>query len=298
MIKSVQGRRLFTLILIVCVGLISAGGCARSVSTPPGRDAGVFGDATNSSTGSSLTKSLTSAPVVGTEQVASTDRKIIFNASLGLDVVDAEKALSACELLIVKYGGFVAQSSLQKSDIRVVGTATLRVPVDKVTQLMDNLAELGTVTGRSSGSEDVTSQYIDLQARLKVLRAEEEQLVTFLKKAADIKDMLAIQEQLRSVRTEIEQDEGQQRYMDNATSLATVTVQLVQTTEAFVAPRGFGSAFVQSLIRFGHGLAAFWTWLGGSIVFIVFYGLLLWGLVWIALRGVRRRVHKNEPPQA
>jgi hypothetical protein len=179
----------------------------------------------------------------------------------------------------------------------VVGTATLRVPAEKVNQLMDSLAELGTVTSRSSGSEDITSQYIDLQARLKVLRAEEEQLVTFLKKAADIKEMLAVQEQLRAVRTEIEQDEGQQRYMDNATSLATVTVQLVQTTEAFVAPRGFGSAFVQSLVRFGHGLAAFWTWLGGSIVFIVFYGLLLWALAWVALRMMRRRAHKSQPPQ-
>jgi len=110
--------------------------------------------------------------------------------------------------------------------------------------------------------------------------------------------MLAVQEQLGSVRTEIEQYEGQQRYMDTATSLATVTVQLVQTTRAFVTPRGFGSAFVQSLVRFGHGLAAFWTWLGGAIVFILFYGLLLWAVAWTVMRIVRRRGHRSQPPQA
>lgn len=294
---ALNARLRWFLVLILIVGVIAAGGCAKSASTPQRDGAGMSGDTLNSFTDFSGTKSAASVPSVATEQAASADRKIIFNASLALDVLDAEKTLSTCELLVVKYGGFVAQSSLQKSDTRVVGTATLRVPAEKVNQLMDSLAELGTVTSRSSGSEDITSQYIDLQARLKVLRAEEEQLVTFLKKAADIKEMLAVQEQLRAVRTEIEQDEGQQRYMDNATSLATVTVQLVQTTEAFVAPRGFGSAFVQSLVRFGHGLAAFWTWLGGSIVFIVFYGLLLWALAWVALRMMRRRAHKDQPPQ-
>jgi hypothetical protein len=294
---ALNARLRWFLVLILIVGVITAGGCAKSASTPQRDGAGMSGNTLNSFTDFSGTKSAASVPSVATEQVASADRKIIFNASLALDVLDAEKTLSTCELLVVKYGGFVAQSSLQKSDTRVVGTATLRVPAEKVNQLMDSLAELGTVTSRSSGSEDITSQYIDLQARLKVLRAEEEQLVTFLKKAADIKEMLAVQEQLRAVRTEIEQDEGQQRYMDNATSLATVTVQLVQTTEAFVAPRGFGSAFVQSLVRFGHGLAAFWTWLGGSIVFIVFYGLLLWALAWVALRMMRRRAHKDQPPQ-
>jgi hypothetical protein len=109
--------------------------------------------------------------------------------------------------------------------------------------------------------------------------------------------MLAVQEQLRTVRTQIEQYEGQQRYMDNATSLATVTAQLTQTTETFVAPRGFGSAFVQSLARFGHGLAAFWTWFGGSVVFLVFYGLLIWGLAWIVLRLRHRHSRKSLPPQ-
>ncbi|WP_279386284.1 DUF4349 domain-containing protein [Candidatus Cryosericum hinesii] len=221
----------------------------------------------------------------------------MFNASLSLDVVDAEKAFSDCEILVAKYGGFVAQSSLQKSDTQVLATAVLRVPAAKATQLMNDLAGLGTVTSRSSGSDDVTSQYIDIQARLKVLRAEEAQLVEFLKKATNIKDMLAVQEQLGSVRTQIEQYEGQQRYMDNATSLATVTAQLAQTTEVFVAPRGFGSAFVQSLARFGHGLAAFWTWLGGSAVFLVFYGLLIWALAWIVLRLRKRHSRKSLPPQ-
>jgi hypothetical protein len=274
-------------------------GCVKRAAVSPGFDSATSGSVQNKGTSVGAAGTESSAPAVTTtaDQQALTDRKIIFNASLSLDVVDAEKAFNDCEILVAKYGGFVAQSSLQKSDTQVVATVVLRVPAAQVTQLMNGLAGLGTVTSHSSGSEDVTSQCIDIQARLKVLRAEEEQLVGFLKKATNIKDMLAVQEQLGSVRTEIEQYEGQQRYMDNATSLATVTVQLTQTTEAFVAPRGFGSAFVQSLAQFGHGLAAFWTWLGGSAVFIAFYGLLIWALAWIVLKLMKRRSHKSLPPQ-
>jgi hypothetical protein len=298
MTQSLKVRRFLALILVVAVAAIAVTGCAKrsAVSPEPGVQTS-NGVLKGLPAGTSDTSSPVLAPTAPVAQQAAIDRKIIFNASLSLDVVDAEKAFSDCEILVAKYGGFVAQSSLQKSDTQVLATAVLRVPAAKATQLMNDLAGLGTVTSRSSGSDDVTSQYIDIQARLKVLRAEEEQLLGFLKKATSIKDMLAVQEQLSSVRTQIEQYEGQQRYMDNATSLATVTAQLTQTTEVFVAPRGFGSAFVQSLARFGHGLAAFWTWLGGSAVFIVFYGLLIWALAWVVLKLRQHRSHRSLPPQ-
>lgn len=299
MTESLRVRRFFTLVLVFLAVTITASGCAKRASISPGFDSVASGDIVDKGYSIGANGSESSTPISATtaEQQMVIDRKIIFNASLSIDVIDAEKAFSDCEILIVKYGGFVAQSSLKKSDTQVVAATVLRVPAAKVTQVMDDLVKLGTVTSRSSGSDDVTSQYIDIQARLKVLQAEEEQLVGFLKKATNIKDMLAVQEQLRSVRTQIEQYEGQQRYMDNATSLATITVQFVQTTETFIAPRGFGSAFVQSLARFGHGLAAFWTWFGGSIVFIVFYGLLICGLVWVVLKLMGRRLHRRLPPQ-
>ena len=298
MTQSLRVRRFLVLILVVAVAVIAVTGCAKRSAVSPELGAATSdGVVKGLPAGTPGTQSSAPAPKTATDQQAATDRKIIFNASLSLDVIDAEKALNDCEILVAKYGGFVAQSSLQKSDTQVLATAVLRVPAARVTELMNGLAGLGTITSRNSGSDDVTSQYIDIQARLKVLRAEEVQLVGFLKKATNIKDMLAVQEQLRTVRTQIEQYEGQQRYMDNATSLATVTVQLAQTTEVFVAPRGFGSAFVQSLARFGHGLAAFWTWFGGSVVFIAFYGLLIWALAWIILRLRQRRSHRSPPPQ-
>lgn len=288
-------QRTAVVILFLCFMIVSAGCASRSASLGT-KDSG------RTTTGMSFQgydKAASETPVIASNPSDSTtaDRKIIFTATLTVDVSDAEKAFRNAESLAAKWGGFIAQSSLRKGDTQVTAHLTLRVPAAKATQLIDELSALGTVTDRNSGSEDVTSAYIDVQARLKVLRAEEEQLTAFLKKATTIKDMLAVEEQLKTVRTEIEQYEGQQRYMDNATSLATVDVDLVQTTGSFVAPRGFWSAFVQSLARFGHGLAAFWTWLGGSLVFIVFYGLLFGGATWLTVGILRRRRAKGNAGQ-
>lgn len=291
--KGVRFRQGLVLFIVCVLTVALLGGCSRQASQTPAPDQtsagreGLF-------LGSSDKASTSGVPSTAEQTIV--DRKIVMNASLSLEVADAEKTLADCERLATKLGGYVAESSLRKSDNRIVGSVTLRVPAAATAQALQELAALGTVTGRSSGSQDVTAQYIDVDARLKVLRAEEEQLLGFLKKAGTIKDMLAVQEQLRTVRTEIEQYEGQQRYLDNATSLATVSVELVQTVAAFVSPRGFGEAFADSLVRFGHGLATFWTWLGGAIVYLAFWGVLLWGCALLVRRVVRRKPSKPVPP--
>ncbi len=132
------------------------------------------------------------------------DRKIILTAGPAIDVPDAEKSLKSADTLAMKHGDFVTESSFRRSRMQVTAALAVRVPAAKVTRFTDELAALATVTGRSSGSEDVTPSYIDIQARLKVLRAEEEQFVTFLEKATMIKGMLAVREQLPIVRTGID----------------------------------------------------------------------------------------------
>lgn len=286
-----------TILILVVAAMLLATGCARR-SASDLRDGSYVGTTPSESISKGTADNTGSPPSGGTSGSTTVDRKIIFNASLSVEVEDAEKALTACTSIAAAQGGFIAQSSLQKNSAYVEASIVLRIPSAKIATAMDEVVKLGTVTGRSSGSEDVTSQYIDVEARLKVLRAEEEQLLTFLKKATKIEEMLAVQAQLRSVRTEIEQLEGQQRYLDNATSLATLTVTLRQTLATFVAPRGFGSAFGQSLVRFGHSLAAFWTWLGGSLVYLVFWGLLIWGILWLVLRVLFGRRRRRTAPQS
>lgn len=291
-------HRILCLLAIICL-VATAVGCGnpRTSSLPllAGKGQGL---ATNDAG-----TIASSAPSSTTEQTGSneadiTDRKIIFNAEVALDVTDVQKAFQNCQDLASKQGGYIAQSSLQKSDAAIVATLTARVPAGKLDAFLNGVSALGTVTKKSISSQDVTSQAIDIAARLKVLQAEEQQLLAFLRKATTIKDMLSVEQQLNSVRTQIEQYEGQQRYLDKSTSLATVTVELTQTIAQYVVPRGFLSAFQQSLVRFGHGVSACWTWFGGSLLFILFCAAILsavlFGLVRLLRRLSRRKRARSE----
>src|SRR5450756_1266504 len=112
MTQSLRVRRFLALILVVAVAVIAVTGCAKrsAVSPEPGVQTS-NGVLKGLPAGTSDTSSPALAPTAPVAQQAAIDRKIIFNASLSLDVVDAEKAFSDCEILVAKYGGFVAPVS-------------------------------------------------------------------------------------------------------------------------------------------------------------------------------------------
>jgi hypothetical protein len=87
----------------------------------------------------------------------------------------------------------------------------------------------------------VTEEYVDLESRLKAQRAIEEQYLAVLKDARSIPDVLAVQQKLGEVRTEVERAEGRRRYLENQTSLSTVTLHVAHRIEA-LDTRGPGFA--------------------------------------------------------
>jgi hypothetical protein len=101
----------------------------------------------------------------------------------------------------------------------------VRIPVAKFEATCDDVAALGHTTQRQMTSEDVTSHYVDLEARLKNEKRLEERLLAIIdKKAGDLKDLLAIETELSRVRQEIERLEGQRRVLADKTALSTLTI--------------------------------------------------------------------------
>jgi hypothetical protein len=87
----------------------------------------------------------------------------------------------------------------------------------------------------------VTEEYVDLEARIRAQRAVEAQYLAVLKDAKTIPDVLAVQQKLGEARTEIERAEGRRRFLENQTSLSTITVHLARHIAAVEASGpGFG----------------------------------------------------------
>ena len=105
-------------------------------------------------------------------------------------------------------------------------TITIRVPQDQFFVALDKLQGLGTVQSQNLSTQDVTEQFIDLQARLKSAQAEEQSLLALLDKAQTVGDIISIQQQLTEVRSQIEMLQGQINYIQGRVDMSTITVTL------------------------------------------------------------------------
>ena len=236
---------LFALIL----GSMSCGGTDRAANSVAEQKA--VAPATETTTGrAGLAKfdnvSLNESEKAG--QVAeATDRKIIRNADLTIEVASPVEAQSKVVSIAEAHGGFVVNSEAKQRDNGDATNRTLdiklvvRIPenqfgvvLDKVRGLANNRNE-EKVTG-----QDVTEEFIDLEARIKTQRALEAQFLQIMKQAGNIEDALTVQRQIAEVRTEIEKLEGRKRFLENRSSLSTITVNILAPKPIAVNTSGFG----------------------------------------------------------
>ncbi len=163
------------------------------------------------------------------EPAATEERKVIKSAYIKLEVGDFDTAVSEVERLASEAGGYVAQSNyyLTAGNHRR-GTITIRVPESSFGSVIQEIRRLGKVLSFSSTGRDVTEEYIDLEARLRNLKRQEERLLELLDRAESVKDVLEVERELGRVRGEIERLEGRLRYLNNRVEFATITVELVE----------------------------------------------------------------------
>jgi hypothetical protein len=172
-------------------------------------------------------------------------RKIIKNAELGLTVSSVPNAQRDASKIAERHGGFVLSSEAEGSDasqprVRVV----FKVKADELDKALDELRAMGTRRGSDRvTSQDVTDEWIDVDARLKTQKALEARYLEVLKDASVVKDLLDTEKQLAEVRTEIEKLEGRKRFLDSQVALSTVTVSFVEEAPLVTASSSaFGKA--------------------------------------------------------
>jgi hypothetical protein len=182
-------------------------------------------------------------------------RRIIRTAELSVETDAPEVAASKVSALADAKGGFVVSSDTSRSTDSdgaesVLTTVVLRVPVAAFDDTLVAVRALGTrVSNEKVTGQDVTEEYVDLEARIRAQRAVEEQYLSVLKEAKAIPDILAVQQKLGEVRTEIERAEGRRRFLENQTSLSTITVHVARHIAAVEAS---GPGFGRSVREAGH----------------------------------------------
>ena len=231
-------------------------------------------------------------------------RRIIRSASVTVEVSDVAASAEKARGIVLAAGGFVADSRTSEDDAGRRSLAmTLRVPEPGMDAAMAAIKELGHVRDEETRGEDVTEQYVDLEARLANARRLEERMVDLLtKQSKNLKDVLDVERELARVREQIETMTARKRFLDNRLSLATIELTLTQ-------PPGWGRGIFDPLAGlFQRTLAALTS--SVAVLVVVVAAALPWLLVlgfalWLSLRLLRWWIHrkramkaKNQPPTA
>jgi hypothetical protein len=165
------------------------------------------------------------------------DRKIIRNATLTLEVASPSEVQPKIVSIAEAHQGFVVTSeatqrnSEDKARPEITVNLIVRVPASQFNQVMEGIRAVGTrrlqekVTG-----QDVTEEFMDLEARIKNQKALEQQFIEIMKRAGKVDDALSVQRELAEVRTEIEKLEGRRRFLENQASLSTINITLQPPT--------------------------------------------------------------------
>ncbi|HEY8503762.1 MAG TPA: DUF4349 domain-containing protein [Gemmataceae bacterium] len=228
-------------------------------------------------------------------------RRIIYTAHLEVVVDDLDAAGRELTDFVSSRGGYVVKAEVAgHTGSRRSGEWTVRVPVGQFEPLIAKVTSLGVPRLNSRDSEDVTEEFIDVEARIKNKKVQEKRLNDLMEKAAGkVEDILALEREIARVRGEIEQAEGRLSVPSRLTAMATAHVTLEEIKD-YVPPTAptygetLGATFwrsVDALENFGKGILLFLVALVPWLPLIAVAALA----IWVAFRRQRRREARAAP---
>jgi len=222
-----------------------------------------------------------------TEKDKVIEKKIIRTGNLRFQTDNLETTYEQIKSAVKKGKAFIQNDSEGKEYASVYRRITVRIPSENFDSFIKDISNgVDYFDNKEINSQDVTEEYIDIDARLKAKKKLENRYLELLAKANKMSEMLAIEAQLSAVREEIEAKEGQLRYMQSQVSLSTVTIEFYKTiAEESGVTISYGTKIWNSIKSGFYGISSF------------FLGLLeIWPFIILAIAlfyFIRKRFKKK-----
>ncbi|WAC04474.1 MAG: DUF4349 domain-containing protein [Methanoregula sp.] len=201
------------------------------------------------------------------------ETKIVKTGTATIEVKDVVASVDALKALAVQKGGYLSSSNIQKNyNNRLSATIVIRVPQEQFEPTMEGVKAVGTIKSVSTSGQDVTEEYVDLQAQKTSYQNQLAQYNQIMKKADKIEDVIKIQAQINQVQTALDRIEGRMRYLNSRIDLSTITVNLQEPE-----PVGgeTGHSFVTAI---NEGISGFLGMIDALIIlFFTFLPLIIIG---------------------
>ncbi len=230
-----------------------------------------------------------------TALAADPSRKIIYTADLELESTDFENAREDVMAALAQAGGYVQSSESGGSAERGSRWVymSLRVPSDKYAAFLTAAESAASLNWKSEGTEDVTAEYVDVEARLASLEAQRARLQELRDKAETLEELLTIEEHLTDVQYRIESYTGQMRVLDDRIDYSTVNLRLDEVQVLTPKSDRFGD-------RLGEAFTGGWREFGEDVqdLIVGLVGGLPWLLVLALAVGVGTAIWRKRPRRA
>jgi len=227
-------------------------------------------------------------------------RMIIRTVDMSVVVEDTDATVMAIRDLVGSNEGFVADSSRWLDDDQAHAMITLKVPSESLDVVLDQLRAMAIrVESENQGGQDVTEEYVDLQARLRNLEATETELLALMTEVREnrgkAEEILAIHRELTSIRGQIESLKGRAQYLERMTDLATVSIRIrpKEAPRPVVEPARWNpTVTANNALR---GFVRFLQVMVDLLIYVVIFSpfvLIPVAVIWLLVRWIKRRKNR------
>lgn len=211
------------------------------------------------------------------------DRKIIKQGEIRFETKKIKETESLILKTVKETDGYVSNDNVFNSTDRITHRLVIRVPAENFDRLLADISENAEkIDSKTIDALDVTEEYIDIESRIKTKKDLENRYKELLVKAKTVEEILSIEKEMGTLRTDIESIEGRLKYLKDRVGFSTLTVEFYQLTSSSF---DFSSKFCQALITGWKWLLAF---IIGLIHFWPFF-LILGGVSFFAFRFGKKR---------
>lgn len=209
-------------------------------------------------------------------------RQIIRTGNLRFQVDHVKQSSTRVEEIVARFGGYVSGMTLTNTSYQISNYFQIRVPASRFDSLMNALeGEALFVNSRSTNTQDVTEEYLDIETRLKTKKEVRDRYVDILRnKAKTVEEVLKAEEAIRVLQEEIEAREGRLRYLKDQVAMSTIDLEIYEEVTYQPEPKTFKRTFVGRALT---GLQNGWEAVVTLVIvlvnlwpFLLIIGVLIW----------------------
>jgi len=206
------------------------------------------------------------------------EQKIIKTANIQVEVSNVTQSSDKIKKIVTTHEGIVQSVSITTGHKNnYTGIIIVRIPSLNFDHVLDDFNSLGKILSSSVKSDDVTEEYVDLNAQKNSLINQLAQYNRLLTKTENVSEILEVQKEIDRVQMQLDRITGKMRYMDNQISLSTITVSLTEP-EQVETPGGMSIPQVMNEGIEGFFNTIIWLFI---LIFTILPLVLVGGVVYL-----------------